>query len=152
MITAIGAVGTVAVPANSFIMFLRVKAVFAQNKLVVYAFMALWVCTVGGCITAPFSLKGMHIGTTNRCIDSEVKAYGSAGIVISAVNDTLIFLAITYRLVFRHVAREGAMAKVHSFVNGRDMGRVSKLLLQTGQVYYLCVACPPLAHAPRMPY
>ena len=139
MITAIGAVGTVAVPANSFIMFLRVRAVYSQSTLVVYAFAFLWVATVAGCVTAPFSLKGIHIGTTQRCIDSEVKAYGSAGIVISAVNDTLIFLAITYRLLFHHITSSSWSSRVHSFFRGDGMGEVSKLLLQTGQLYYMCV-------------
>lgn len=141
MITAIGAVGTIAVPANSLLMYFRVSALYAHQKIVVAAFTFLWIATLAGCITAPFSLKAIHIGTTQRCIDSEVKGYGSAGIVISAVNDTLIFLAITYKLVFYHIASESWSARATSFWKGEGMGQTSKLLLKTGQLYYLYVPC-----------
>ena len=120
-------------------MFLRVKAVYAQDRLVVGVFAFLWFATFACTITAPFSLKGIHIGTTQRCIDSEVKSFGSAGIVASAVNDTLIFFAVTYRLIFYHVASESWSSRIHSFFKGDGMGRMSKMLLQSGQIYYLYV-------------
>lgn len=140
LLISTGVVGAIAIPANSFLMFLRVRAVYAHNKPVVYAFAFLWVATLASCVSAPFAPRGAHIGTTQRCIDTEVKAYGSAGIVISAVNDTLIFFAITYRLLVYHCVRSSSWSsRVHSFFRGDGLGEMSKLLLQTGQLYYMCV-------------
>ncbi|PSR79413.1 hypothetical protein PHLCEN_2v7058 [Hermanssonia centrifuga] len=140
LLIAIGTVGTIAVPANSYLMFMRVRAVFNDSKPIVIIFGFLWVATLAGSITAPFSLKGVHIGTTQRCINSEVKQYGSAGIIIATCNDTLIFLAITYRLIMHHVPSDSWSHRLRGFLRGDGMGKMSKLLLQTGQLYYLYVA------------
>ena len=61
------------------------------------------------------------------------------GVVISAANDTIIFLAITYRLLsdrFR-LSVASRLSAVSAFFKGEGLGALSRLLLQTGQFYYL---------------
>lgn len=92
-------------------------------------------------MTAAFGLTAGHIGTTSNCIDVAVQSYTSSGFVAAAVNDTVVFLAISYRLIsisFTDTWSE----RLNNFFRGQHMNHVSRVLLQTGQLYYLCVLCP----------
>lgn len=89
-------------------------------------------------MTAAFGLKAGHIGTTKNCIDVAVKGYSSAGLVAAAVNDTLVFIAISYKLVACSFA-DSWSERLKSFFRGQYMGQISRVLLQTGQIYYSCV-------------
>lgn len=89
-------------------------------------------------MTAPFGLTAAHIGTTNNCIDVAVKSYTSSGLVAAAVNDTMVFVAISWKLILVSFA-EGWSGRMESFFRGKYMGRISRVLLQTGQLYYLYV-------------
>lgn len=117
-------------------MYLRVRAVYNDSLFVKTVFGIFWVGVLGACVTAPFSLEGEHIGLTQRCINSNVKAFGAAGLLAAAINDTLIFLAITYRLLTFHIPSDNWSDRFKSFARGEGMHRMSKLLLQTGQLYY----------------
>ena len=136
LLVAIGSVGTVAVPANSFLMYLRVRAVYNDSVFVKTLFGIFWVGVLGACVTAPFSLAGGHIGTTQRCIDTNIKAFGAAGLLAAAINDTLIFLVITYRLLTFHTVGNSWSDRLKGFSRGEGMHKMPKLLLQTGQLYY----------------
>ena len=133
----IGACVAVAVPANSFLMFLRVKAVYLQNRIAIRVFTFLWAATLLSSVTLPFSVRGDHIGTSQQCIETDIKPLTSACFTVSAVNDTLIFLAVTYRLVFFYAEAGSWSSRVRSLFSGAGMGQTAKLLLQTGQLYYL---------------
>lgn len=89
-------------------------------------------------MTAAFGLKSGHIGTTKNCIDIAIESYSSAGFVAAAVNDTLVFIAISYRLVVSSGAGTSS-ERLKSFFRGHYMGQLTRVLLQTGQLYYLCV-------------
>ena len=120
-------------------MYLRVRAVYNHSIVVKTAFGVAWLGVLGGALTAPFSLQGVHIGTTRRCINSSVKAYGAAGLLAAAINDTLIFLAITFRLLTAHLTSDCLRDRFRSFVRGEGLHRMPRLLLQTGQLYYMWV-------------
>ncbi|KAI0795924.1 hypothetical protein C8Q75DRAFT_711126 [Abortiporus biennis] len=132
---AIGWFGGIAMPLNSLLFFFRVKAVFNHSRVMVTLFGLLWLATLG-CISAPFAVDGIHIGTTRNCVNSSVKSYSSAGIIIVAVHDTLVFFAITFRLTSYSLA-DTWPEQVKTFFSGRGMGKMSKTLLHTGQLYYL---------------
>lgn len=132
---AIGWCGGIAMPLNSLLFFFRVRAVFNSNKFIVTLFGLLWLATLG-CLSAPFAVDGIHIGTTQYCVNSDVKSYSSAGIVIIAVHDTLVFFAITIKLTMFSLA-DTWPERIRTFFSGRGMGFMSKALLTTGQLYYL---------------
>ncbi|KAJ3551972.1 hypothetical protein NM688_g4405 [Phlebia brevispora] len=140
LLIVVGVIGAIAVPANSFLMYLRVRAVYNHSMVIKTIFGICWLGVLGGSLTAPFSLKGAHIGTTKRCIDSSIKAYGAAGLLAAAINDTLIFLAITYHLLTSHLTTDAWSDRLRSFVRGEGLHRMPKLLLQTGQLYYMATA------------
>ncbi len=108
----------------------------------VIAFGLLWAATLGGSLTVPIAF---HSGpfdiavATDGCFGTVFPAYVFSAYLISAVYDALLFLAVTYRLLFYHLYRDGQTSRLKSFFSGEGLGHVSKVLLQTGQSYYLCV-------------
>ncbi|THH31593.1 hypothetical protein EUX98_g2588 [Antrodiella citrinella] len=133
---AIGWLAALAFPLNSLLFFFRVRAVFYKHPLIIAFFALSWLATLGGSLTAPFAVDGVHIGSTQNCVNSNVKSFGSAGIIATAVNDTLVFLAISAQLVMYTLADTWA-ARVKAFMKGQGLGKVSKTLLQSGQLYYM---------------
>ena len=136
--TTIGWLGTCAVPFNCLLFFFRVRAIFHNSLRITIIFGVLWLSTLGCTMTAAFGLKASHIGTTMNCIDIEVKSYTSSGLVAAAVNDTAVFIAISYRLVSISFA-DSLSGRLQSFFRGKHMGHISRVILQTGQLYYLYV-------------
>lgn len=133
----IGWCGAFALPLNSLLFFFRIRAVFNQSRIIKYSFLALWLATLSA-IAAPFAVDGTHIGTTKNCINSNVKQYSSAGIVVVAVHDTSVFMAISMRLLMYSFA-DGWSQRLKTFFSGGGMGNMSKALLKSGQLYYAYV-------------
>ena len=77
------------------------------------------------------------MGPTNRCINTAVKSFGFAPIVLNAVNDTLVFVAISLRIVSYTTIGDSWKVRVRSFFVADGLPRLSKALLQSGQLYYL---------------
>ena len=67
----------------------------------------------------------------------EVKPYTAAAVVVPLINDTLIFIAITWRLHSNSSARRTINDGVRVLVFGNYLPAFSKAMLQDGQVYYL---------------
>jgi hypothetical protein len=63
----------------------------------------------------------------------------AAPIILTAVNDTLVFLAISYRVVSSATVAGTWRARTRSFFTGEGLYHLSKTLLTSGQVYYLFV-------------
>jgi len=84
-------------------------------------------------------------------------SYGSAPIILNAVNDTLIFIAISYRILM-HTAYPGDSwwARAKLFFTADGLPRLSKALLQGGQLYYfatigLSIVFAALSLSPNIP-
>ncbi|KAF8574945.1 hypothetical protein K439DRAFT_799707 [Ramaria rubella] len=129
----IGWCWAVAIPSTSLLFLFRIRAVFDGQRSVVCLFRILWLATLGGAITVPFALTGGHIANTNRCIPTSVKPFSSASIIASACNDTLVFIAISWRIITRTTVN----GRVRSFFGGRNLPELSLELLRGGQQYYL---------------
>jgi hypothetical protein len=100
----------------------------------------LWLGIAAGSITVPFAITGSHIGPTDHCINTGVKPFSSTGIVILAVNDTLIFFAISWKLLSASTIDDSPKAKLKIFISGHGLPVLSRSLLQSGQEYYLYVS------------
>jgi len=139
LVTSIGWCFALAMPLNSLLFFFRVRAVFNQSRGVVMFFAFLWLCTLS-CFSDPFAIQGaVHVGTTSICVETSVKSFSSAGIVIVSVHDTLVYLAISLQLTLDNLEYTSPSFKdyVKVFFSGRGMGQISKALLTSGQLYYL---------------
>jgi len=76
--------------------------------------------------------------------------------MVTALNDTLIFFAISYRMVSISIVDSTWSARVRSFIRGDGLRHLSKALLQSRQVYYaatigVAIAAIALIIAPGVP-
>jgi len=127
----------VAVPATSLLFFFRVRAMFNNNLYVTLFFSFMWLAVVGGSVTSTQGVTLVPLGTTNYCTNGRMDEYVIASGIIPLVNDTLVFIAISWRLVrgsHRGPIRKGGS---WSFIFGKHLPAFSRSLLQDGQVYYL---------------
>ncbi|KAF9563106.1 hypothetical protein CPC08DRAFT_686956 [Agrocybe pediades] len=124
----------IAVPFTSLLFFFRVRAIFDYNRYVVTFFAFMWLAVLAGCLTVTQGVVGAHIGPTDYCLNAKLEDYVSAAAIIPLVNDTIVFLAISARLMANSYADE---SRVRTFVFGTQMPALSRSLLQDGQVYYL---------------
>ena len=138
------------------------RAVYSQSKIVRGFFNLLWVVMAGSSVLVPLSLEGevssypsaqgelhtqylsfifaaclQHLGPTNRCIQTGVHTFGYATTLINTVNDTLVFIAISCQIIAYTTYGDNWRARARSFYTAGGLPRMSKALLQGGQLYYL---------------
>jgi hypothetical protein len=110
---------------------------------VVVAFFAiLWLAVVAACVTVIVGVDGVNIGPTSYCIDGEVESYVTAATIIPLINDTLVFLAISWRLFTNSYARPTFKDGLRVLIFGDYMPMFSKAMLHDGQAYYLLLVLP----------
>jgi len=86
-----------------------------ENNIYVTLFFAfMWLAVVGGSVTSTQGVTLIPLGPTNYCTNGKLDAYVIASGIIPLVNDTLVFIAITWRLIHgspnaRLSARTGGM-------------------------------------------
>jgi hypothetical protein len=85
-----------------------------------------------------------RIPYTNRCREGLAHTYTTVPIMLTAAYDTLVFLAISYRMVSLSMINSTWSARARSFIRGDGLHHLSKALLQSGQVYYASVFSPPV--------
>jgi hypothetical protein len=144
----------IATPATLFLFFLRVQAVFSDRPLIVAFFFLLWLGVLVSSALVPYAFVGLnhHISelvnthassttTTGVCIQKSVRLYGVSAIIFSATFDTLVFIFISYRIVTVYIISTGSSARerARAFYRGQGLSRLSRMLLQSGQKYFLCV-------------
>lgn len=122
-----------AVSSASFLFYIRVHAVFHTNTMIQVVFGFLWLGVLGASVTVPLAVKGIHIGPTKYCVNAEVKSFSSAAVIMSTLNDSLVFLAISLRLV----AYNQVDSRTKALVKGQGLSSISKALFKGGQIYYL---------------
>ena len=94
---------------------------------------------MGGCTTLVVAVNAVHVGPTQFCVTSDVKPFAAAAFFIPLINDTLVFLAMTWRLSRNSYACRTLEHDVRVFVFGDYLPMFSKAMLQDGQAYYLLV-------------
>jgi hypothetical protein len=141
---AIGITFAISVPSTALLFYFRIKAIFNNNLGISVFFGFLWLATLAGSITVPFAIEGGHIGPTDHCINTAVKPFSSTGIVISTVNDTLVFVFITWRLLSATTYDESLQGRARAFFEGKGLPAFSRAILQGGQQYYMqaCLSAP----------
>ena len=133
---ATNSLAALSLPCTSFLFVLRVYGVFRDCRILLLVFTLLWAGTLGA-ITQPFTIhrgKTMDVGT-ELCL-TEVEKFSTFGLIAVAIFDTAVFIAISIRCISCGMA-DGWKQWTRSFFEGSSMGRVSRLLLKTGQLYYL---------------
>ena len=130
------------VTSTYLLFFFRTRAVFDMNPFIVAFFAALWLAVVAACLTVIIGVDGVNIGSTRYCIDGEVKSYVTMATVIPLINDTCVFLAISWRLFCNSSARPTLKDGLRVLIFGDYLPRFSKAMLHDGQAYYLLLVLP----------
>jgi hypothetical protein len=128
---------------TSLLFFFRTRAVFNTFPWVVAFFACLWLAVLGACLALmidSFEPMPMVPGSESSiCIDSGINSFLAAVNIIPLINDTLVFLAISWRLSrnsYDQTLRvQGGMIRLLIFADYLPV--FSKGLLRDGQAYYL---------------
>ncbi|KAF7968184.1 hypothetical protein HWV62_31700 [Athelia sp. TMB] len=155
LVGVLGACTVLATMATATLFFLRVRAVYLRSRAITAVVGALWLATLGiallqasaldaGACSAPQSASlhsqrpPVQIAATDRCAPTANRFLQLPNIA-TTVSDTLVFLAITYRLAADAATDATLGARVRAVLRGRGLYSLSKALMQSGQRYYLCV-------------
>ena len=129
--------GAIAMPMNALLFLIRVNAVYHHSRLAMMIFILTWLptCTT---IMSPWSIVGSNIGPTSYCIISSTTKHAGFIFLIFTLFDTVIFIAVTLHILsMSSLPSRGSWFK--TCINGKGLGKLSKALLYTGQLYYLSV-------------
>jgi len=127
----------VAFSSTSLLFFLRIRAVFNEDKLVVAFFFVLWLAVSVGSLTIAIIDNAVHFGPTQDCRGTSSMPYSSAAPIAYAVNDTFVFLAISWKLLKNAGLEPSHKSSLKSKVLGENLPAFTRVMLQDGQIYYL---------------
>ena len=122
---------------TSLLFFFRVRAVFWGHHRATGFFLLLWFAILGTCASVPFSVESKRIGSSGPCIITEMRPYCSSCMVTLTTYDTVIFFAISWRLLAFFAPDESLRKKLKYFIGRRALPLISETLLRSGQKYYL---------------
>ena len=139
---------------TSLLFFFRTRAVFNTYPWVVAFFAGLWLAVLGGCLA--FIVDVYEPVTVNPaskrdpiCINSGINPILAATTIILLVNDTLVFLAISWswRLSRNSYDPYTLESGIRLLIFGDYLPVFSKAFLQDGQAYYLLALSSSMSHA-----
>jgi len=131
----IGAANLVIMPAISGLFFVRLSAIYSRDKYVMAFFGSCWLCIL--CIfiydTTQVLSRFSQGNVSMECFS--VRPPDAWGYMGTAIYDTLMYLAISWRLASFNMTNHWK-ARVRSFLTGGGLTGLPKVLLHRGQVYY----------------
>jgi hypothetical protein len=129
-------VNMVIMPAASALFSIRLIAVYSHNKCILAFFGICWLFILGFFVLE--SARGI-----SRCLDIvqstqcfTVHPVDAWGYIATACYDTLMYLFVSWKLASFSVVNRW-QDRLRSFFMGDGLGWLSRVLLQSGQMYYL---------------
>ncbi|THU86646.1 hypothetical protein K435DRAFT_683230, partial [Dendrothele bispora CBS 962.96] len=129
--------------STSLLFLLRVRAVFHGSPLVKKLFLLLWFAVAGTSSLDFLFVKAEHSTTdSKRCIFVHQEViYSLVAISIALIFDTMVYIAISYRLFKWFTLDENNHRSVRdrakSLFIGKHLPVLGRSLLRDGQFYYL---------------
>lgn len=129
--------------ATGLLFFLRLRAVYNGNRVVVSIFSVLWLSILVGAALDPVSTKGGPLIRPGRisvgyCTDVSVTPLSFYGALAPLVFDTLVWLAISWRISRISDEPHATLGKrVNTMFFGTNLPKFTRSLLIDGQIYYL---------------
>lgn len=138
LVVLISVLNMIIIPAGSALFFVRLCAVYSRNKYVLAFFCLCWLSILG--LFVLDSAKGLSrclgIVQSTRCFTDQHDAWAY---LATTSYDTLMYGFVSWKLAsFAEVDRW--QDRLRSFVTGDGLGWLSRVLLQSGQTYYLSVS------------
>ncbi|KAF9476643.1 hypothetical protein BDN70DRAFT_934898 [Pholiota conissans] len=133
-----------AFPSSQLLFYVHVRAVYIDNKPIVACLTLMWIASVGSSvaplIAASTVAKSINLGPTRYCIDPpQDPKYLMVSAIVPAVNDTLIFTALAWRILRVSCADIGIYGNFKTIIFAQYLPRFSKSFLQHGQAYILSI-------------
>ena len=104
---------------TSLIFFFRVRAFYAHNRLVICFFGLLWLSVAATNLPLARAVAGGNISSdgyvSNYCTNFNLASYAGSAIISSLIHDTLIFLAISYKLLSNAYIEDAISTRVGIF-------------------------------------
>ena len=126
---------------TSLLFFFRTRAVFGGNPWVTAFFAGLWLAVLGGCLALiidVFEPMNSESNTMAICLDPGFNPFVAAVTIIPLVNDTLAFLAMSWRLSRNSYYEPYTLIMgIRFLIFGDYLPVFSRALLRDGQAYYL---------------
>ncbi|KAI6101417.1 hypothetical protein EDD16DRAFT_1525961 [Pisolithus croceorrhizus] len=121
--------------AASYLFLKRVHAVYFANEVFQHIFSFLWLVGVGTSCAAFAGAyhNSLEIADTKHCIRHQGWSALSVAFVDPVLFDTLVYFAITYKILATHTRGGGWKA----LCSGSALPHFSRAILQGGQQYYL---------------
>ena len=129
----IGAANILIMPAVSGLFYVRLVAVYSHNKYIMGVFGTCWLGLLAIFIFDSITVFTRFSQSTGCYV---IKHSDAWGYIATAVYDTLMYLAISWRLA-SFASIDGWKSQAKSFITGGGLGGLAKVLLRSGQVYYL---------------
>ncbi|KAI0782240.1 hypothetical protein C8Q75DRAFT_509392 [Abortiporus biennis] len=135
----------VVITLNCLFFLFRINVVFYGHRLVIAFFVCLWLTTVALSVysasTVPSGSAAIKLGGFSSCLPTEVSVgvRTSIGLIAAAVHDTLVWLAISLKLILLTWGPKSPSAKPFSLkgiFTGSGMGKITGTLFIGGQMYY----------------
>lgn len=123
-------------PAASWLFYIRLSAVYLNDKRMMTLFGVLWAAVFG-----VFILDAVH-NRANFLVAHTFtpKKLDRLPYVINTAYDTLAYLAMSWKLATFSIAGDTWKRRALSFFKGDGLLGLTTALLRGGQVYFLCVA------------
>jgi hypothetical protein len=117
--------------------FLRLRAIYNRNRVVVACFFVLWLGLLACTMFIPIGVIGDNVPGTNMCEDAAVPITAFAAVTAPLVHDTLVFIAISWRLAQNAHIQMNVKDGFKVALFGENLPSFTKGLLLDGQRYYL---------------
>lgn len=135
---AIGGLGSVIISLTSLLFLFRIHALYYGQPLVVYPFTAYWATLSILTLAVPFFFGDTHVHPTHYCSFERVGTYGAVGAIAAASYDTMLFVAVTFKLISNSMNNTAKTLSV-VLTPHRGMGRISRQLLAGNEQYFMYV-------------
>ena len=122
---------------TSLLFFFRTRAVFNTYPRVATFFAVLWLTVLGGCLAFIINIFQPITGRPPFCLKEDINPFVAAVTITPMVNDTLVFLAISWRLSRISYDPYTLQSGIRFLIFGDYLPVFSRALLQDGQAYYL---------------
>ncbi|KIK53024.1 hypothetical protein GYMLUDRAFT_1027081 [Collybiopsis luxurians FD-317 M1] len=124
----------IGISGSCLLFFFRARAVYNGHNNVNICFTILWVTVFSTCLLIPFGTISENIGPTLYCTITKIKPFAGIAVIVPAVYDTVIFLAVSYKLMSHSFADpQGLQERIW----GKNLPAYSRAVFRDGQRYYL---------------
>ncbi|KZP20291.1 hypothetical protein FIBSPDRAFT_1044937 [Athelia psychrophila] len=124
--------------STSLLFVLRVQAVYMGARPITTLFVILWLITAILNTLNDASVRAGPLTDPQYCTNYKMR-YPTYPSISSFVFDTLVFIAVSYRLAADAAIDQSWRARLQSVVTGKGLFRISRALMISGQLYYLAI-------------